>query len=108
MSLVGWAYGLGVGLAFLFSFVMAVRGFSRLFDQDRSPIEREARVQALLDERDQLLLNIKDLQFDHAIRKISEADHQELRAELETSLERVLNQLIEMGIEPDVSSLTDA
>ncbi len=107
MSLVGWAYGLGVGLAFLFSFVMAVRGFSRLFDTDRSPIAREALVQSLLDERDRLLLNITDLQFDHAIRKISAVDHAELRAELEEELELVLSKLVKIGIEPDTSSLTE-
>ncbi len=101
MSAVDWIYGVGISVALTLTLMMAVKAVYRsVSPPDARRVATEA-VRALLDERDRLLLNIRDLDFDHAVRKVSDEDRLALVAQLREELVRVLARLEELGVDPE-------
>ena len=104
MNLVSIIYGLGITIALTTAIVFFVRAFHRATGRDVAKDARSAEVQGFLDDRDRLLLNLQELDFDLAMKKIAKEDHTELRARLRTQLTDVVRQLEEMGVDPETAS----
>jgi len=104
MNIVSIIYGLGITIALTTAIVFFVRAFHRATGRDVAKDARSAEVQGVLDDRDRLLLNLQELDFDLAMKKIAKEDHTELRARLRTQLADVVRQLEEMGVDPETAS----
>jgi hypothetical protein len=101
MTLAGLIYGIGISIFLVLALVFGLKALVRASDRDFATTERGAHIQALLDERDRLLLNLKDLGFDHAVRKVSTEDRNAMEEQIRSQLAGVLGELDELGIEPD-------
>lgn len=101
MTLVSVLYGIGISVFLVFALVYALKALVRASERDFATAERSAHIQGLLDERDRLLLNMKDLGFDHAVRKVSQEDRNEMDQQIRRHLAKVLGELESLGIEPD-------
>jgi hypothetical protein len=106
MTLVSVLYGIGISFFILLALIYALKALVRASDRDFATTERDAHLQGLLDERDRLLLNMKDLGFDHAVRKVSAKDKDEMEKEIRVSLAKVLVHIEEAGIEPDAPNVS--
>ncbi len=101
MTFVSVLYGVGISIFLVLALVYALKALVRASDRDFATAERGARIQGLLDERDRLLLNMKDLGFDYAVRKVSSVDRSEMEHEIRLDLAKVLQEIEELGVEPD-------
>lgn len=101
MTSVSILYGFGISVFLVFALVYVLKSIVRASDRDFATTERGAQIQGLLDERDRLLLNMKDLGFDHAVRKVSNEDRNDMEQQIRKDLAKVLQAIEEMGVEPD-------
>ena len=107
MSLVSFIYGLGIAISLTACSLFFVKALYRATGKDREKDIRPLKVQEQLDNRDRLLLNLQELDFDLAMRKISQSDHGEMRSQLRRQLADVVRRLEEMNVDPETSRVTD-
>ena len=107
MSPVSWLYGIGISVALTLAVVWIAKAFFRITEQEGASSARSAPVQALLDERDRLLLNLRELDFDFQLKKVSDEDRDALRRQLRDDLTVVLSKIEGHGVEPDAAAGTE-
>jgi len=107
MTFVSFIYGLGITLALTACALFFVKAFYRATGKELAKDIRPAALQAQLDARDRLLLNLQELEFDLAMRKIAQEDHREMRGKLRSQLADVVRRIEGMGADPETSRVTD-
>jgi len=85
---------LGLALLLLVALVVA----RPLLDGNRARDRQPGPAEALLAEREQILLQLRDLDFDHTLGKLDEADYAAQRAQLVGQGVEVLKQLDALGL----------
>lgn len=102
---------MGAALALVATFVAFVFVVRPLIRRRTSNASAGAGIGELLSERDLALEDLRDLDFDHDLGNLSEADHQELREQSKRRAVAVLKQLqaedgrIDQEIEQAVAAL---
>ena len=107
MTIADFLYGLGISAALTTALIFLVKAIYRATGKEKSKRIYPAAAQAFLDHRDRLLLNLKELDFDLAMKKISPEDHAEIRSELRTSLTQTMGELKSLGVDPETPSTSD-
>ena len=102
--MIDWLYGIGISVSLTIALVMALKAVLRATEGEGTSRLRTPEAQALLDERDRRLLNLRELDFDHALNKVSDDDRRDLRVQLRSDLARVLQGLEALGIDPDTAA----
>ena len=107
MSIASVIYGLGISVSLTACLLFFLKAFYRATGKDVAKEKRPIELQACLDDRDRFLLNLQELDFDLAMKKIAQEDHEELRSRLRSQLANVVRQIEEMGVDPETSRTSD-
>ena len=108
MSIVSFIYGLGITVSLTAGLLFFLKGLYRATGRDPAKDLRPVELQARLDDRDRLLLNLQELDFDFAMKKISDTDYATLRSRLRSQLADVVRSIEDMGVDPETARASDA